>query len=83
LQTVDLGIVAYSHILEQNIAQSQFKLLSQRFKVAQAFVLLNQPVKQSQQIQLKNSRAAEFAAYLRTPNAQHIIASAGYKGGEL
>lgn len=75
LQTVDLGVVAYSHILEQNIEQSQYQLLNERYSVAQALVVLNN----SNPPQL-TERAALFVAYLQNANVQQILSHSGYKG---
>lgn len=72
LQTVDLGIVAYSHILEQHIPAAQFQLLDERYQVAQAVAVLNR--------QQQSDAALVFMRYLATPNAQLIISQAGYQG---
>ena len=75
LQTVDLGVVAYSHVLEQSIEQSQYQLLNERYNVAQALVVLN-----NSNHKHTDNRAAQFVAYLHSANAQQIISHSGYKG---
>jgi len=72
LQTVDLGIVAYSHIREQHIPAAQFQLLDKRYHVAQAVALLKR--------QQQSDAAHEFIRYLTSPHAQQIINQAGYLG---
>lgn len=72
LQTVDLGIVAYSHILEQHIPAAQFQLLDEHYQVAQAVAVLNRPQ--------QSDAVHAFMKYLASPNAQLIIRQAGYQG---